>query len=114
MKSVGEAMSIGRTFKEALQKALRSLEQGRAGLGADGKDVLVVRELNDKQKAEWRRKVIDKLKMPKPENVFFIRYAFQLGCSVEEIYKVTKIDPWFLQNIKQLVDFEEELVSYAG
>src|SRR5512137_425288 len=76
MKSVGEAMAIGRTFKEAFQKALRSLEQGRFGLGADGKDFLDVRSLPDEKREEWKKKTLDRLKMPKPNNVFYIRYAF--------------------------------------
>ena len=112
MKSVGEAMAIGRTFKEAFQKALRSMEQGRFGLGADGKDDLIVRELPEKNKVEWRKKVLDRLKISKPENVFLLRYAFQLGATLEEIHQSTKIDPWFLHNIRQIVDFEEELCSY--
>ncbi|MBI4428224.1 MAG: carbamoyl-phosphate synthase large subunit [Ignavibacteriales bacterium] len=114
MKSVGEAMSIGRTFKEAFQKALRSLEQSRFGLGADGKDLVDVRDLSEKKRAEWRKKVLDSLKMPKPENVFLLRYALQLGFSIEELFRVTKIDPWFLHNMKQLVDFEEELYEYRA
>jgi carbamoyl-phosphate synthase large subunit len=109
MKSVGEAMAIGRTFKEAFQKALRSLEQGRFGLGADGKDFLDVRALPEAQQGEWRRRIMDRLRTPKPENVFLIRYAFQLGVSTEELFSATSIDPWFLQNIKQIVDLEEEL-----
>ena len=109
MKSVGEAMAIGRTFKEAFQKALRSLEQGRFGLGADGKDIIDVRGLPERKRTEWRKKVLDRLKMPKPENVFYLRYAFQLGFSIDELFHVTKIDPWFLHNIKQIVDVEEEL-----
>jgi carbamoyl-phosphate synthase large subunit len=113
MKSVGEAMAIGRTFKESLQKALRSLEQGRFGLGADGKDVVNVRELPESKREEWKKKVMDRLKMPKPDNVFYLRYALQLGISIDELYQVTKIDRWFLYNIKQIVDLEEELVSYA-
>ena len=113
MKSVGEAMAIGRTFKESFQKALRSLEQSRYGLGADGKDVLEVREIPPQKREEWKKKVLDRLKMPKPDNVFFIRYAFQLGSTIDEVYQITKIDPWFLYNIKQIVDFEEELSSYA-
>jgi len=111
MKSVGEAMAIGRTFKEAFQKALRSLEQGRFGLGADGKDVVDVSALSKTERAEWRRKVMERLKTPRPENVFLIRYAFQLGFTVPEIHQATAIDPWFLQNMKQIVDFEEELVA---
>ncbi|HEX9614155.1 MAG TPA: carbamoyl-phosphate synthase subunit L, partial [Bacteroidota bacterium] len=114
MKSVGEAMAIGRTFKESLQKALRSLEQGRHGLGADGKDILEVQDLSDAKKTEWRKKVLDRLKKPKPDNIFYLRYALQLGVSIDELYETTKIDPWFLHNIKQLVDFEEELTQFAA
>jgi len=113
MKSVGEAMAIGRTFKESFQKALRSLEQGRFGLGADGKDFLDVRTLPDAKREEWKKKTLDRLKMPKPNNVFYIRYALQLGASVSELHSVTKIDPWFLHNLKQIVDFEEELYAYS-
>jgi len=112
MKSVGEAMSIGRTFKEALQKALRSLEQGRSGLGADGKDVVNVRELTEPEKVEWRRKVLDRIKTPRPHNIFFLRYGIQLGLTIDELFQASGIDPWFLYNIKQIVDMEEELYSY--
>lgn len=112
MKSVGEAMAIGRTFKEAFQKALRSLEQGRFGFGADGKDVLDVREIPDAKKAEWHKKVMDKLKIPRADNVFYLRYAFQLGASIDEVFQTTKIDPWFLHNLKQIVDMEEELYAF--
>ena len=113
MKSVGEAMAIGRTFKEAFQKALRSLEQGRFGLGADGKDVVEVRSLEDEAHSEFRQKVLHRLKMPKPDNVFYLRYAFQLGCTIDELFAITKIDPWFLHNVKQIVEFEETLLDYA-
>jgi len=109
MKSVGEAMAIGRTFKEALQKALRSLEQGRHGLGADGKDVVDIRTLPEGKKSEWRKKVTDRLKKPRPDNIFYLRYALQIGIGIDELFDMTKIDRWFLHNIKQLVDFEEEL-----
>ena len=113
MKSVGEAMAIGRTFKEAFQKALRSLEQGRFGLGADGKDVFDIRNLPEGKRDEIKKKVMDRLKMPKPNNVFYMRYAFQLGVSIDELFRVTKVDPWFLYNIKQIVDCEEELYGYT-
>ncbi len=111
MKSVGEAMSIGRTFKEALQKALRSLEQGRFGLGADGKDIVNVRELSETEKIEWKRKVLDRVNVPRPNNIFYLRYGFQLGLTIEELFNTTGIDPWFLYNIKQIVEMEEELKS---
>jgi carbamoyl-phosphate synthase large subunit len=114
MKSVGEAMAFGRTFKEALQKALRSLEQDRYGLGSDGKDPFDVDKLSDTQKEEWRLKIRDKLQTPKPENIFYLRYALQLGYSLDQLYEMTKIDRWFLHNIKQIVDFEEELKQYVS
>ncbi len=104
MKSVGEAMSFGRTFKEALQKALRSLEQGRAGLGADGKDLFEIDVLTEKQKVSWIRKVKERLRRPKADNIFYLRYAFELGLSIDDVFELTKIDPWFLFNIKQIVD----------
>jgi carbamoyl-phosphate synthase large subunit len=113
MKSVGEAMSIGRTFKEALQKALRSLEQGRFGLGADAKDVIKVSDLSEAEKIEWTRKVLDRIRVPRPNNIFYLRYGFQLGVTVEELHQATGIDPWFLYNIKQIVDLEKELYSYT-
>ena len=95
MKSVGEVMAIGRTFKEALQKSIRSLEIDRYGLGSDGKDNIEEELLNSK------------LSIPNQDRVFYIKYAFEKGMSVEEISSYTKIDPWFLFNIKQLVDFEK-------
>jgi carbamoyl-phosphate synthase large subunit len=113
MKSVGEAMSFGRTFKEALQKGLRSLEQGRFGLGADGKDIIEVRKLSPEEKEDTIKNVKSRLQTPKPDNIFYIRYAIQLGVSIEELHKITRIDKWFLVNIKQIVDFEEELRSYS-
>ncbi|MCL4377885.1 MAG: carbamoyl-phosphate synthase large subunit [Actinobacteria bacterium] len=95
MKSVGEAMSIGRTFKEALQKSIRSLEIDRYGLGADGREKL--KEENLKYM----------LSVPNQDRVFYIKYAFETGKTVEEIFSFTKIDPWFLNNIKDLVEFEK-------
>ena len=103
MKSVGETMAIGRTFKEALQKGLRSLEIGRWGLGADGKDPLITNQ------KEWSTIVRKKLATQNSERIFYLRYAFQLGMSVAEISELSKIDPWFLHNIKQIVDVEEEI-----
>ena len=112
MKSVGEAMSFGRTFKEALQKALRSMEQGRFGLGADGKDIIEISNLNSEEKKVWISKVRVQLLQPKPENIFYLRYAFQLGMTIDEIFEITKIDRWFLFNIQQIVQFEEKLKSF--
>ena len=93
MKSVGEAMAIGRTFKEALQKALRSLEIKRFGLCGDGNESRV-------DAAALRRK----LAFPNAERIFYIAQAFQDEMSIDEVYALTKIDRWFLHNVKQIVD----------
>lgn len=106
MRSVGEVMAIGRTFKEALGKGLRSLEIGRYGLGADGKDPW------DKGQTLTREEIKQKLIHPHSQRIFYIKYALQMGFSVEEIYQLTAIDPWFVNNIKQIVDFEETLKKY--
>ena len=115
MKSVGETMAIGRTFKEALQKGLRSLETGRFGLGADGKDKLL---LNDLSRNSTRSRLIEQVKKrlstPNAERLFYLRYAFLLGMSMEEIHELTRIDPWFLSNIKEIVDLEVEIRSYGS
>jgi carbamoyl-phosphate synthase large subunit len=111
MKSVGEAMAIGRTFKESLQKCLRSLEIGRYGLGGDGKGWRIGGEVygdRDKLPAELIRR---KLSAPNAERIFFIRHALRAGFTVEEIFQLTKIDRWFLVQIKEIVDFEEELAA---
>ena len=94
MKSVGEAMAIGRTFKEALQKALRSLEIKRFGLIGDGKDV----EVDDET---LRTKLI----VPGAERIFFLGLAFQAPrrWTVEQVFELTKIDRWFLENIREIV-----------
>ncbi len=102
MKSVGEVMAIGRTFEEALQKALRSLEIGRYGLGCDGKD-----------RNPTREEIVQKLRTPNAERVFYIRYALKAGFSVDEIYDLTKIDRWFISKIKNIVEMEEMLKAWA-
>ncbi len=109
MKSVGEAMSFGSTFKEALQKALRSLEQGRFGLGGDGKDAYNIPKLKNAKLREAKKAIANRLKRPKPDNIFYLRPALQSGITVEEIHELTRIDPWFLMNVKEIVDFENEL-----
>ena len=96
MKSVGEAMSIGRTFNESFQKALRSLEIGRAGWGCDGPE-----------KLPTISQVSADLRRPHPERIFDIRHAMQLGLTVEEIYDLTAIDIWFLDKFKSLLTVEK-------
>jgi len=115
MKSVGETMAIGRTFKEALQKGLRSLEIGRFGLGADGKDKLLWDEVGrDSDLSQMIEQVRKKLSTPNAERLFYLRYAFLLGMRLEEIYEWTRIDPWFLSNIREIVDLEMEIRSYGA
>ncbi len=110
MKSVGETMAIGRTFPEALQKAIRSLEIGRYGLGSDGKDPLI--PSSPREREEFCELVRRKLRMPKADRIFWIRYGLEAGMSVEEVYELTKIDPWFLYQIKRILDFEKVLKTY--
>jgi len=106
MKSVGETMAIGRTFKEALQKAVRSLEIGRAGLGADRKDL--VRQDALPSLGEIR----EKLRVPNSERLFYLRYAFWAGMSVHDAAEETMMDPWFLDNLRQIIDFERRLALH--
>lgn len=129
MKSVGEVMAIGRTFKEALQKAIRGLEIGRDGLGADGKGQVPIVEKhlkNKKRKTERRTKDIGrkelekyldevkrKLKVPNCDRVFNVKYALQLGFSIKDISKLSSIDPWFIQQIHEIVEMEKEIKSSA-
>jgi carbamoyl-phosphate synthase large subunit len=103
MKSVGETMAIGRTFKESLQKALRGLETGHFGLGSDRGD-------------RWGTgtqpgldEIVSRLATPTAERIWFIRYAFKAGMTVADIHERTKIDPWFLQNIAEIIELEGRL-----
>jgi len=101
MKSVGETMAIGRTFKEGLQKGLRSLEIGVAGL----------EDLKHDVSEEY---LLEKLRIPNAERIFYLKHAFKKGLTLEELYDLTKIDPWFLNNIKEIIDLEEEIASCRG
>ena len=114
MKSVGEAMAIGRTFKESLQKALRSLEIGRSGLGGDGKHWRIGTTIYQDREILPRELIRQKLSVPNAERIFFIRHALRAGFTVEEIFQLSKIDRWFLAQIKEIVDFEEELAASAA
>src|SRR5512139_2374153 len=116
MKSVGEAMAIGRTFKEALQKGLRSLEIGRYGLGSDGKDhSSPLREVRDDSLRQHLLEEIRKtLSTPTPERIFAIRDGLLMGMQVEEIHDLTKIDPWFLFNIREITDLEQDIRTYGS
>ncbi|MEY2949926.1 MAG: carbamoyl-phosphate synthase large subunit [Saprospiraceae bacterium] len=100
MKSVGEVMGIGRTFKEALQKACQSLENNRQGLGADNKEWI--------QTAD----ILARLETPSDDRIFRLKDALALGVPEKTIQKLTKIDPWFIRQIKELVALENKLKSF--
>ncbi len=101
MKSVGEVMAIGRTFKEALNKAIRSLEIGRYGLSLRGASEVSDSELETK------------LAVPNADRVWFIAEAFRRNWSLDRVYELTKIDRWFLNNLKQLIELEGELKKHT-
>jgi carbamoyl-phosphate synthase large subunit len=139
MKSVGEAMSIGRTFKEALQKAIRSMEVKRFGLGLDKNDKWLAAkraveagglrftgELSpetphgllaaDGSPIEWPiadETLIRKLTVPSQGRLYYVRYAFKMNWTIERVHELTRIDPWFLDQIKQLCEFEDALCGFA-
>jgi carbamoyl-phosphate synthase large subunit len=102
MKSVGEAMAIGRTFNESFQKALRSLETGRAGWGC-----------HKSEKLPSGEQIRAQLRTPNPERVYALRHAMQLGITNEEIYELTAIDPWFLDKLQQILEIEKFLKRTA-
>ncbi len=109
MKSVGEVMAIGRTFKEALQKAIRSLEIDVYGLKSR---VMDHGSRTAERNAESRRELIrEKLRISNWERLFYIADAFRYLINVQEIYELTQIDPWFLENIREIVELEEELAA---
>ncbi len=102
MKSVGEAMSIGRTFKEALQKGLRSMEIGATGLGFNFRH-----ELPDEET------IRASLRTPNSRRIFAVRQALLKGMSVEDIHELTGIDPWFLRQIRDIVDMENHIRDFG-
>ncbi len=110
MKSVGEAMAIGRTFKEALQKGLRSLEIKKFGL-----ESVIFKDLGDiKTDNGILDKIFQKLRIPNCERIFYIGDALRAGIDIEKIYELTQIDRWFLYNIKEIIDLEKEIISNKG
>ncbi len=139
MKSVGEAMSIGRTFKESLQKAIRSMEVKRFGLGLDKNDVWLAAQRTpdapapdpdaagphdpgagdlvaaDGSPVIWpiaEERLTRKLSVPSQGRLYFVRYAFKMGWTLDRVYDLTKIDRWFLDQIQQLCEFEDVLCRY--
>ncbi len=156
MKSVGEAMAIGRTFKEAFQKAIRSMEIKRFGYGLDANDKWLSAQrrvwhgqaqrghdetqharasglgmppiggstlteappdTKEEHATRWpipTEVLCDKLARPSQGRPYYIRYAFKMGWTVEQVHELTRIDPWFLENMKELVDFEPDLIGSSG
>jgi carbamoyl-phosphate synthase large subunit len=129
MKSVGEAMAIGRTFKESLQKVIRSMDVKRFGLGLDRNDKWLearraeargsshdgVLRTADGQPIEWpiaEDKLSRKLAVPSQGRLYYVRYAFKMGWSIEKVRQLTNYDTFFLDQIKQLVEFEATLCGY--
>jgi carbamoyl-phosphate synthase large subunit len=113
MKSVGEAMSIGRTFKESFQKAIRSMEVKRFGFGIDKNDSWLRASRGDED-VEWpidEDTMIRKLSVPSQGRMYYIRYAMKMGWSLDRLHKLTSIDPWFLDQLSQLVSFEDALMQ---
>jgi carbamoyl-phosphate synthase large subunit len=103
MRAVGEVMSIGKNYKEALQKAIRSLENGRYGLG-------FAQDFNDRPLPE----LMQMLKEPSSERQFIMYEALRKGADIDELYKTTYIKPWFIRQMKELVELEEELLKHKG
>ena len=126
MKSVGEAMSIARTFKESLQKGIRSMEVKRYGLGLDANDKWLEAQRGrpaagahdtsgeDTAYPIEQHKLRRKLSIPCQGRLYYVRYAFKMGMSVDEVHELTHIDRWFLTQLKQLVDFEKALHAAGG
>ncbi len=125
MKSVGEVMAIGRTFKEAFQKGLRSLETKRFGFGGDGKDRVF--DLALKTRDEYlaflknapndkvlKEKIFAYARIPREDRIFYLKYAYLAGYTTQEIYQQTGIDPWFLVQLKQILDLEGRLLNACG
>ncbi|MFH1148353.1 MAG: carbamoyl-phosphate synthase large subunit [Pseudomonadota bacterium] len=109
MKSVGETMAIGRTFKEAFQKGIRSLEIGRFGWGCDGKD------FHERKHTVPPPDIIEKkLRTPNSERIFYLRQAMLSGMEMDRIFELTRIDPWFLHNLRQLLEMESEIKGAGG
>jgi carbamoyl-phosphate synthase large subunit len=107
MKSVGEAMAIGRTFKESLHKAMRSLETGSFGFEPKV-------DLSDANRQDSLNTVREKLRQPNAARLWYVGDAYRLGISTEEIFQLSAYDPWFLEKIRELVAAEDDIAKFAG
>jgi len=108
MKSVGETMAIGRTFKESFQKAIRGLEIGHFGLGGGKND------LWEQKQRPTEEQIRRKLSIPNSERIFYIRYAFLSGMDIDEVHNLTQIDFWYLRHLEEIVALEQELRKYTS
>lgn len=120
MKSVGETMALGRTFKESFQKAFRSLETDRGGFGADAnlQELLLFRDLKAKGKDAFQDFLKDNLIRPNPERIYYVKQSLRMhrnepgtGYSAEEVHTLTGIDPWFLNQFEDLMDLEDQFAA---
>ena len=113
MKAVGEAMSIGRNFREALQKGIRSTESRRFGFGADGKDKITDDQLKTAT-PDLVNEIREKIRTPNDDRLFYIRYGIKLGMTNDELYELSRIDRWFIDNLREIVELEDELKGYKN
>src|SRR5262249_37724318 len=111
MKSVGEVMALGRTFKEALQKALRGLEIGSQGLGADrkspGEGLLSLAATPTAEKDRLLDLLRERLRVPNCDRIFYVRAALKAGISAADVFEWSKIDPWFIHQIEEILECEK-------
>ncbi len=108
MKSVGETMAIGRTFKESFQKALRGLEVGRFGFGCDHRDRWGTDDFPD------RADIVARLATPNEYRVWYLRYALKSGMSIDEVFEITGIDRWFLGQLSEIIEMEDQLRGHGS
>ncbi|TWT37960.1 Carbamoyl-phosphate synthase large chain [Posidoniimonas corsicana] len=113
MKSVGETMAIGSTFKESFQKALRGLEVGAFGFGCDKNDLWYGPNGEPGDQRPDEEEIRAQLASAGPDRIWHVRYAFKLGLSAAEVFEITGIDPWFLDNLHEIVETEDELRALA-
>jgi len=106
MKSVGEAMAIGRSFEESLQKSLRSLEKGLTGLSP-----INIGTSNTGENEDMHDVLLAAIAQPTPQRILYIAQGFRLGLTLEEIHEVSKFDPWFLERIRNIVNIEKEIIE---
>jgi len=115
MKSVGEVMALGRTFKEALQKAMRGLEIGSQGLGADGRSpaetIGTLQNASEVDRDRWMTLIEDRLRVPNCDRIFYVRAALKAGVPARQVHEWSKIDPWFIHQIEEILEMEKQVLA---